>query len=294
MRAFFRDHPLLAYFILAYALSWSWWIPMAVKGAVVVPGGTVSHFPGLAGPALAAFLVPIIGGDRESLRVLLRRLGLVTRPAWRFLLLSLSPLLFLALALAIAGLSGAPVPPLADFARYSGLPAMSLWAVVAVAFLVNGFGEETGWRGFALPRLQQRFGPLGGTLLLALLWAGWHAPVFRVIETYRLMTPPMIVFGFLLGITSGALVLAHVAHETRGSILAVALWHLGYNLTSTTVGGRGLVSAVTTTCVMMWAAVLLIFELRRGRNASRLSVPLVERAASAATGPVGSGVGVSP
>lgn len=269
-----RRHPLVAYFVLAYALSWASWIPLALRGAVVVPGsGTPTQIPGLLGPALAAFLVPILAGDGVGLRSLLRRMRLVTRPAWRFWMVSLSPLLFLAVAL-LAGTRGtASSPALADLTLYSGLPGGSLGLVLLVVLLANGFGEETGWRGFALPRLQERFDPLGGTLALGLLWAGWHAPLFFIVETYRLMTPVTLVFGFGLGILAGAVVLSHVCHVTGGSVLAAALWHTTYNLTTATAAGRGIGAAVTTTCVMVWAVLVVVVELRRGRARSVLRVP---------------------
>ena len=136
-------------------------------------------------------------------------------------------------------------------------------------------GEETGWRGFALEPLQHRFGPVAGTLILAALWAGWHTPTFFVVETYRTMIVPMIIGGFGLGICAGALVLSHIAARTDGSILAPALWHALYNMTSATAASRVVIAAVTTTCVMVWATVLLIGEARRRPHPSTL---LVERA----------------
>jgi hypothetical protein len=57
-------------------------------------------------------------------------------------------------------------------------------------------------------------------------------------------------------------------------VLAAALWHALYNMTSATAASRGVIAAVTTTCVMLWATVLLIGEARRGTHPSGL---LVER-----------------
>jgi membrane protease YdiL (CAAX protease family) len=185
---------------------------------------------------------------------------------------SLSPLFFLALAIATGMVTNAGLPPWRDFAIYSGLPPLGLPAVMLLVLLFNGFGEETGWRGFALERLQRRFGPLTGTLILALLWAGWHIPAFFVVETYRTMTVPIIIGGFGLGLCAGAIVLSRVAQRTDGSVLAAALWHALYNMTSATAASRGVIAAVTTTCVMVWAVVLLIGEARRSRHASTLLV----------------------
>jgi CAAX protease family protein len=155
------------------------------------------------------------------------------------------------------------------------VPPLGLPAVLLLVLLFNGFGEEAGWRGFALEPLQCRYGPVVGTLILAALWAGWHTPAFFVVETYRTMTVPMIIGGFGLGICAGSIVLSRIAQRTDGSVLAAALWHALYNMTSATAASRGVIAAVTTTCVMLWATVLLIGEARRRTHPSGL---LVERA----------------
>jgi hypothetical protein len=78
------------------------------------------------------------------------------------------------------------------------------------------------------------------------------------------MTVPMVVGGFGLGICAGAVVLARVAQRTDGSVLAAALWHAGYNMTSATAASRAVIAAVTTTAVMLWAVALLIGAGRHG------------------------------
>jgi len=266
-------HPVSSFFVLAYTISWGYWIPLALSGLQVAPGSRVTHLPGLLGPALAAIIVAALTGGASGVRGLLRRAVLVSHPGWRFWLYSLSPLGFLALAIGLGALLGRPLPSVEEFGRYSGLPAIGLAPVLLLVFLGNGLGEELGWRGFALPRLQLRCGALGGTLVLAVLWAGWHLPAFFMVETYRQMSALTVVGGFGLGLASGALVLARVCHQTQGSVLAAALWHTSYNMTSATAAGRGIIAAVTTACVMIWAGVLVLGEWRRPRETSLLSVP---------------------
>jgi len=264
-----RDRQILLFFFLAYLFSWAYWVPMLVRGVRVGPDSAATHFPGLLGPALAACFVTAWSEDVPGLRRLLRRMVHVSQPAARFWYYALSPLLFLAAALGTLATLGTGLPAMADFAHFSGLPDGSLALVLAIAFIIGGYGEELGWRGFALERLQGRFGALGGTIVLGMLWAGWHAPLFGIIDIYRQMTLPMILGGFVLGITAGSIVLAHIAHETGGSVFAVALWHTLYNLASGTSAGGGFIAAFTTTGVILWALVLVGLEWRS--PGSRLS-----------------------
>lgn len=275
MRDLLKRSPLVSFFVLSYALSWAYWIPLLTSGLRVAPGSTTTHFPGLLGPAVAACIVVGVCDGRNALRTFLGKLYFVSHPRADFWVYSLSPVAFLAAALLVMGVLGIPIPGSEDFARFSGLPELGLPTVAVVVFLVGGYGEELGWRGFALRRLQQRFGPMGGALLLALLWAGWHLPTFGVIQTYREMTVPMILGGFLLGIASASLVLARVVHQTRGSVLAAALWHAAYNLTAATSAGGGFIAAFTTTCVILWAVILVVRDWRRPPSASLLVVTAV-------------------
>jgi membrane protease YdiL (CAAX protease family) len=269
---FVRRHPVVSFFGLAYGLSWAYWIPLALSGVRTAPGSSTTHEPGLLGPALAAFIITGLNEGRSGVTSLAKRLVLVSRPTSRFLIYSLSPLMFLGLAIVVGHLMRAPLPPSSEFTIYSGLPPLSLPAVLLLVLFFNGFGEETGWRGFALEPLQRRHGPVAGTLILAAVWAGWHTPLFFIVATYRTMTVPMIIGGFGLGICAGAIVLSRIAQRTRGSVLAAALWHTLYNMTSATAASRGVIAAVTTTCVMLWATVLLIRDARRGTRPSALAV----------------------
>ena len=76
------------------------------------------------------------------------------------------------------------LPSVGDFGRYSGLPALGVVPIAVIVILVT-FGEETGWRGFALPVLQRRHGALVAALLVTPIWALWHLPYFLTVATYR-------------------------------------------------------------------------------------------------------------
>ncbi|WP_425557947.1 CPBP family intramembrane glutamic endopeptidase [Kitasatospora paracochleata] len=122
------------------------------------------------------------------------------------------------------GLAHAPPCPDRAAARrlFSGVPSRwGLWGVAAALLVVDGLGEETGWRGFALPALQRRHSPLVATLLLTVAWAGWHAPMFVVVDTYHSIAGPLLV-GWFIGLFCGAVVLTWL-YNRSGSILLVAI-----------------------------------------------------------------------
>lgn len=181
----------------------------------------------------------------------------------RWWLAALSPLVFLGVALAVASAVG-KAPALAGFGRYSGLPSIGVVGVALLAILA-GLGEETGWRGFALPTLQLRFSPLVAALLVTPIWAGWHLPLFFTVGTYRGLAPPAYV-GFVFGIGCGSIVLTWLYNRTGGSILTCAVWHGTYNLTTATAAGSGIIAAITSTLVIIQAVVLLGLELRARRR----------------------------
>ncbi|MGZ4516807.1 MAG: nitroreductase/quinone reductase family protein [Mycobacteriaceae bacterium] len=257
-------HPLAVFFGLAYALSWAWAIPLAVTGQVVHRGeGWPTHYPSLLGPAIAAFVVTAWSAGRLGVRDLIGRM-VRWRVGFRWWLVAVSPLGFLALGLVIVLAAGKSLPALADFGRFSGTPAIGLVGVLLLITFIGGLGEETGWRGYALPQLQRRFSPLKSTMILAPLWFAWHLPQFFVIGTYRDFGPGEYV-GMFLGLTCGAFVLTWLYNRTS-SILLVIVWHGTYNFVGATQAATGTLAAVISTLIMIQGIALVILDLRARRR----------------------------
>jgi membrane protease YdiL (CAAX protease family) len=248
---------------LAYAISWGWTFPFAAAGEVVEKGvGWPTNLPASFGPALAAFAVTAVVWGRAGVRDLLARMARWRMPL-RWWAATLSPLAFLAVALAVAAAIG-KLPRGSDFGRYSGLPAIGVVPVAVIVVLIT-FGEETGWRGFALPILQRRHGALAASLLITPIWAVWHLPYFFTVATYRGFAPLGYV-GFVFGLACGSIVLTWLYNGTGGSILACAVWHGLYNLETGTAGATATIQAVTTAFIYVLAFLLVGFELRARRR----------------------------
>jgi uncharacterized protein len=216
-----KRHSLISFFVLAYALTW---IPTALVVAAIQFGilgsnSAVASATGRLisfGPAIAALIVTAFVAGRVGVGQLLRRLVLWrVGIRWYLIVLLGVPAAFLLGATILFG--GAPFR--ASAGQWQTALILYLPTVV-VAALTTGLGEETGWRGFALPRLQVRYGPLVATVILGILWGLWHAPNI----VFQHMGPQ--TFGlFLLETLGDAFILTWVYNNTRGSLLLVILLH---------------------------------------------------------------------
>jgi hypothetical protein len=90
-------------------------------------------------------------------------------------------------------------------------------------FLFIGLGEEPGWRGFALPRLQAQHSPLIASLILAPIWALWHLPLMGN------EFPPSIIPAFLISLLGGTLIQTWLFNRSKGSVFAQMLFHATVN-----------------------------------------------------------------
>jgi membrane protease YdiL (CAAX protease family) len=220
--------PVLAYALLAYAVSWLLWVPYYLSPAglgllpVALPG--LVAVLGQYGPTVAAFALTAATGGGAAVRRLRRRYGQWRVHAGWYLLAVLGPLALLGLTL--VGWVGAA--PLAGALGPDG-PSLLLEYLLSVLVLKLVFGgalgEEAGWRGFALPRLQARYGALGGSLVLGALWAGWHAPHY--LDPARVAQNPPLPFA--VGIVALAVVFTWVYNRTGGSLLLAILLHSAIN-----------------------------------------------------------------
>ncbi len=263
---------LVTFVALAFTFSWLWWVPMAVRGQVVTPGqGWPTHLPGLMGPAFAAVVVTLGWQGTGALRDLGRRAVRwrgVGRWWW-----SLPAILALgAVGVALSAATGDPVD-LGGLAEYSGAPVVSVVLLVGYVLLVNGYGEELGWRGLLADSLVDRVGEVRAALLVAVAWATWHLPLFWVVDSFRAMGWASI--GWVLGLLAGSVVLTRLYVGSGRSVLLVALWHTAFNVTTATTATQGLSAAITSTAVIVAAVVVLVRARARERAEHLARAPSV-------------------
>jgi uncharacterized protein len=178
------------------------------------------------GPFLAAFVMTGATEGRAGVHRFLRRFVL-----WRvglgwylFVLVGVPAIL----VLSVIVLPGA----LASFQGLATLAPLPLLFLAVYAFLLGPLGEEPGWRGFALPRLQSLHGPLVGSLILGVLWGLWHLPLF--FTPWNTLTTFNVVM-FVLATTCLAIMYTWVFNNTKGSLLIAILLHWSFDVATVPV-----------------------------------------------------------
>jgi len=221
-----RRHPLISFFVLAYAISWTYVLVFLVVWPL--PDTIVTDTPELLGPVVAGFVMTAVVSGKAGVRQLLRRFVLWrVGTVWYLLALLGIPALYFASIVLVPG-------AIASFKA----PALSMAIIYPVLFLVvmvldGPLLEEPGWRGFALPRLQQRWGPLAGTVILGLLWATWHAPQYLT-PTFSAANGglnPTGVIVFLVDVVAFSVIITWAFNHTRASLLMAVLLHTSINFT---------------------------------------------------------------
>ena len=246
IKSLVKRYPLAAYFVLAYALTW-----------MLAPLLTISLLLGVVGllmPAVAAIVVAALTEGKPGVKTLLQRLT-IWRVGLRWYVVALGlPVLLSAAVVALSILLGTP-------AQVEFSPISPLTMVIFVLVV----GEEIGWRGYALPKLLQNHSAVVASLILGVLWGGWHLPTFFIPGAPQADIP---FVAFLL-FTTGASVLFTWLHlHTGGSLLIATVFHGAINNFGFVNNALDPASRWWLTGVVYMAAGLLVF-LIAGLNLGR-------------------------
>jgi len=246
------------FFVLACALSWLAWAPLTAS-ALGWSGATPSpylHLLGGLGPAAAGLILAARGG-RASFARLLRR-TIAAPPRWIVFGVG-GPVALYLIAAVILGLLGHDVD-LSATGRSTEFPALGVVSFAIANIVFYGFGEEIGWRGYALPRMQAHQTATRATLYLALGWAIWHLPLFAFSAGLSAMGPAEVL-GWAASILAGAFLMTFVFNASGGSVLVVALFHATLDILMTSPTGGPL--QITMGALVTVAGLTLPFRFGR-------------------------------
>jgi len=276
-----RNHPIVAFFTLALGLSWVAWTPWILSrdglGVLDVSFPSVlgttqltGMLPGAyLGPLGAAFVVTALTTGRAGLRVWVGRLlRWRVAPRWYAVALLAVPTAVLGLGTVAAG---------GDVRAPGLLVVVSYLPFLLLQVLTTGLAEEPGWRDFALPLLQARFGPLGAAAVLGPLWGVWHLPLFLTEwgswpDVTWLAVAVFVAFSALFNV-----VVVWLFNRTGQSLPIVMLFHVSLNNTVTVfwatmfpgVGGDELQTWLLGGAAVAAAAVIVLTRGRLGLPRTR-------------------------
>jgi CAAX protease family protein len=215
-RAFVRAHRLLLFFALAYVLAWGAipWNSFFAPGALI-----------------AALVVAFTADGLAGLKAIGSRL-IRWRVNWVCYVLAVGvPLFVNAATLGLTVATGAPTPEQGLIGVWTGVP---LAIGIAIINPLNGpLSEEPGFRGYALPILQNRRTPLLSATILGAVIAGWHAPLFVMdafgLRPYEVITTVAVTFWYvwLFDHAAGSSLITLIAHATEGSLNIDGLYPQG-------------------------------------------------------------------
>jgi membrane protease YdiL (CAAX protease family) len=224
-----NENALPAYFLIAFAFTWSFHIAIKFLGVpftfdLTSPAMGLYLF-GLLGPLVAAVLVSALLYGGAGVRALLAK-GAKWRFPLRWYLVAIFSIPLLNLLNVVLFYDS--VPP--DMGWLVVVPVLifgQIWVVIA---------EEFGWRGFALPRLQDRFGSLGASLILGPIWALWHLPMFFIEGSPQYSDNiPVSLAMYTVIITFTTIIFTMIYNRSGGSVLACMLLHAFFNIAAFTI-----------------------------------------------------------
>lgn len=259
---------LLAYFLLTFALAWAAWFAASAFAAPENAGffgvGGPVFLLGVFAPAVVALALTVRGEGVAALRKLLARIALWRVDA-RFYVFAIG--YFAAIKLTAALIHRVANDTWPRFGDTS-------WLLMLGGIFVSTWsqaGEELGWRGYALPRLSAHLGLGAASILLGVLWALWHLPLFYLPDTGSTGQSFPV---YLLQVVALSVAMAWLYWKTGGSLLLVMLMHASVNNTTGIVPAA--VSGATsplafsgsfvawTTVVLSWMiAVPLLIQMKR-------------------------------
>jgi membrane protease YdiL (CAAX protease family) len=229
-----RSQSLLKFFLLTFAVTWTVFIAVGALATRMTAAGrphpgllALMVLPGVFAPAIVAVTLTARGEGAAGIKCLLGGL-FQSRVGLKWYVFAIG-------FMAATKLTAALVHRIAFgfWPRFGQTAWYIMLAGTIFSTVVGGqAGEEVGWRGYALPRLATRFGLGGASLMLGVIWATWHLPLF-FIPGAELLGQSLPVY--VLQVTALSVVFAWLYWRTQGSLLLTMLLHAAINNTKDVV-----------------------------------------------------------
>lgn len=253
----------MLFVVIAYAISWAIWLTgmLAIDGLTSLEDERFAGFllAGSFGPTIAALAMAGFTGGRPSIGRLLKGLTRV-RMNWRvyavtfFLMPGIGLLFYLVLGIS---------PKIALWKIATTMVALVPLNAIVVGIIlgVGPLGEELGWRGFLQARLQGRAGPVASAIIVGLVWAFWHLPVFRFADFRNGLDLSQFIVLYPLSTILVAFSMGHLWRWSKGSVIGAMCFHAVLNTTAVNLTRDNWWDFGNLTAVQIYLAILAVFAL---------------------------------
>lgn len=210
-----EDHPVVAFFLGAYLYTWV----VSAPAVFMEPSwpAAILVYAGSFGPPISAAVVTWLRGD--DVRAWARQITR-WRVGWKWWAVAAG--LPIAAAVGITLVLVVVRGPV-DLGQALPSPLLFVGIFLFALLLSGGLNEEPGWRGFAQPHLNERYGAVPASLLIGVVWAGWHAPYFVIPVTPHSSFPLVNTLGWVGGILTLSILLGWLYNNTGSVLLAMVL-----------------------------------------------------------------------
>lgn len=253
--------PLITFFGLAYFISWTIWLPLYghIFGLSNLPNLPFHHAIGGLGPFTSAFLSTWIFHKKAGVQQLLMKC-FQPKPLIYLSIALFSPFLLIIIAALINYFVYKTSINLAGILQSKEFPQFSLFTFFIYNLIFFGFGEEVGWRGFALPIFQNKLNALAASLLLTVFWALWHLPLFFYRSGYTTMDMAG-VFGWIFSLLTGSILLTWLYNSSKASILICAVFHSTIDIAFTAdIADQNIINYMGFLITIWGILIILIFK----------------------------------
>jgi membrane protease YdiL (CAAX protease family) len=256
---FLKRHSLVIGILLMFALTWP--IDLANSGALPFQVPFIVYIFLGYGFGIAALLMTGLTLGKEGVLALLKRF-LIWRVGWKWYLVAflLYPLIMVSAVLLNAVLTHTALDFSQVFAHKIFGPSVNLLVFILPFFLVDAIsnGEEIGWRGYVLPRLQVKHSALVSSLIVGVIWGFWHFPKFLAAGNNSSFTL------FMVKTMADAILYTWLFNNTKGSLLLTTLFHASGNTAgvflpiANTVTGNNTSALILQVLLQIIAAVVVV------------------------------------
>ncbi|MBC8506634.1 MAG: CPBP family intramembrane metalloprotease [Anaerolineales bacterium] len=221
MKNFVNRFQFAIFVILTFVLSWFPWYAGIAPEVMAM------------GPSIAAFIVVLVVGGKRGFIDLMRPFGRWRAKLGLWAIAILGPAVLYLIGLGVHLLLGGKAPPFIMIREE--LNIIPLYLIMVVLMPWNGpVGEEFGWRGYALPRLQTKYGALFASLIIGAIWGIWHLPSFfapqGVVGAIAAAVGMIFILPYTLGTIANSIFMTWLYNKSKASaLLAGIVWHAAIN-----------------------------------------------------------------